>query len=95
MSRDLESLIDSFTHLEKKIDDNMAVRQEILNKLNQLVTDVSILKKDFYGNGVEGVHRKVHRHEGYFLKLKGGSILITSSAALVGSAVAVVKLWKW
>lgn len=88
MSRDLEYLIESFAHLEKKIDDNMAVRQEILNKLNKLVTDVSIIKKDFYGNGVEGIHKKVMRHEGYFLKLGGAT-------ALVSSVFAIFKIWKW
>lgn len=88
MGPEYEILLDVFGKLEKKIDDNMVVRQDILSKLNLLVTDVSIIKKDFYGNGVEGIHKKVIRHEGYFLKLGGASVLISS-------VFTVFKIWKW
>lgn len=80
----LEKLLTEFAELERKIDDNMVVRQDILNKLNMLVTDMAIIKKDFYGNGKEGAYAKIIRHENYFIKLAGMFALLSGLFAFIG-----------
>ena len=77
----MQQLLEEFKKLECKIDDNIAVRKDILDKLNSLNTKMEVLHKDYYGNGKKGTHTMTHEHQGYFMKLSGAMLLVTTFMA--------------
>lgn len=79
-----ELLIQEFKNLEKKIDENLTVRKEIRDKLNKLCVDMTTMQGDYYGDKDKqkvGTHKMTIDHQGYFMKMSGAMLLITSLMA--------------
>lgn len=77
----MQELLEEFKKLEGKIDENLTVRKEILDKLNLLVTDMTVIKKDYYGNGKKGTHQMTHAHQDYFMKMSGAVAFLSIALA--------------
>ena len=77
----MQQLLEEFKKLECKIDDNIAVRKDILDKLNSLNIKMEVMHKDYYGNGKKGTHQMTHAHQDYFMKMSGAVAFLSVALA--------------